>query len=59
MTKAKLTVFYLSIIFLIPYSQAFAGGDGGGFSPIPLPPSVLLLGSGLVGLAGWRWFRKR
>ena len=58
MTKAKLTVFYLAIICLIPFSQAFAGGDGG-FSPIPLPPSVLLLGSGLVGLAGWRWFRKR
>jgi hypothetical protein len=47
------------------------GGHGGyayvdGFSQylppppprVPLPPSVLLLGSGLVGLVGWRRFRK-
>jgi hypothetical protein len=26
--------------------------------PVPLPPSMLLLGSGLLGLAGWRRFRK-
>ncbi len=26
--------------------------------PAPLPPTVLLLGSGLVGLIGWRRFRK-
>ena len=26
---------------------------------IPLPPTVLLFGSGLLGLAGWRRFRKR
>lgn len=26
--------------------------------PVPLPPTVLLLGSGLLGLAGWRRFRK-
>jgi hypothetical protein len=25
---------------------------------VPLPPSVLLLGAGLIGLAGWRRFRK-
>jgi len=25
---------------------------------VPLPPSMLLLGSGLLGLAGWIWFRK-
>jgi hypothetical protein len=27
-------------------------------STVPLPPSALLLGSGLLGLAGWRRFRK-
>jgi hypothetical protein len=27
-------------------------------SMVPLPPSALLLGSGLLGLAGWRRFRK-
>ena len=28
------------------------------YTPVPLPPTVLLLGSGLLGLAGWRRFRK-
>ena len=27
-------------------------------TPVPLPPTVLLFGSGLLGLAGWRRFRK-
>jgi hypothetical protein len=27
-------------------------------NPVPVPPSVWLLGSGLLGLAGWRRFRK-
>ena len=27
-------------------------------SPVPIPPSALLLGSGLLGLVGWRRFRK-
>jgi hypothetical protein len=27
-------------------------------TPVPLPPGLLLLGSGLLGLAGWRRFRK-
>ena len=27
-------------------------------NPVPLPPSLLLLGSGLLGLAGWRRFRE-
>jgi hypothetical protein len=30
--------------------------DGGAL--VPLPPTVLLLGSGLLGLVGWRRFRK-
>jgi hypothetical protein len=33
---------------------AFAMGP----APAPLPPGLLLLGSGLLGLAGWRRFRK-
>jgi probable HAF family extracellular repeat protein len=28
------------------------------YDPVPLPPTVFLLGSGLLGLAGWRRFRK-
>ena len=30
----------------------------GGFNTIPIPGSVLLLGSGLLGLVGWRRFKK-
>jgi hypothetical protein len=37
--------------------------DGRGFlysqtEVVPIPPSVFLLGAGLIGLAGWRRFRK-
>jgi len=28
------------------------------YDPVPLPPTMLLLGSGLLGMAGWRRFRK-
>jgi hypothetical protein len=33
-------------------------GDPGGGSVVPIPPTMLLVGSGLLGLAGWRKFRK-
>jgi hypothetical protein len=35
-----------------------AGQYGAGNSAVPLPPTLLLLGSGLLGLAGWRRLRK-
>jgi hypothetical protein len=43
--------------------EAFSVNGGYGIAidnvqVVPLPPSVLLLGSGLLGLAGWRRFRK-
>jgi uncharacterized membrane protein len=35
-----------------------ASGHGFLATPVPLPPNVLLLGSGLLGLVGWRRYRK-
>lgn len=40
------------------YHRAFLYGVTVGANPVPLPPTVLLLGSGLLGLAGWRRIRK-
>ena len=52
-------------LFLRNYlnSYSFTGGRDFTFEaaplvPTPVPPSVLLLGSWLVGLVGWRRFRK-
>jgi hypothetical protein len=33
--------------------------EGGSFTGVPLPPSALLLGSGLLGLAGMGWRRRK
>jgi len=54
--------------FVDPYSYANTGGgiptDADGFNialhftPVPLPGAVVLLGSGLLPLLGWRRFRK-
>jgi len=39
--------------------QWFIGGvEGLAQNPVPLPPTLLLFGSGLLGLVGWRRFRK-
>jgi hypothetical protein len=34
------------------------GGQLAALQPVPLPGTLLLLGSGLLGLVGWRRFRK-
>lgn len=47
-----------------PYMESASRGIPDGFGTwsasavVPLPPTALLLGSGLLGLAGWRRFRK-
>jgi hypothetical protein len=40
------------------YGSALPNMDNWTFTTVPLPPTVLLLGSGLLGLAGWRRFKK-
>jgi hypothetical protein len=47
------------------YARTMGGGDDAisllrtvDFQAVPLPPTLLLLGSGLLGMAGWRRFRK-
>jgi hypothetical protein len=34
-------------------------GSEGGFNPVPIPPSALLLGTGLLGLVGLGWRRRQ
>jgi hypothetical protein len=49
----------ISLFGSIPGAQILVDISGHGlyavYEPIPLPPTSLLLGSGLLGLAGWRW----
>jgi hypothetical protein len=47
---------YSSIQWKSPVQESWSMVTVG--APVPLPPTVLLLGSGLLGLVGWRRFRK-
>jgi hypothetical protein len=40
------------------YSDSYSAYISTAIYPVPLPPTVLLLGSGLLGLAGWKRLRK-
>lgn len=49
------------LYYLTGYSGGgwFIGGvEALGQNPVPLPPTLLLFGSGLLGLVGWRRYRK-
>lgn len=42
----------------LPEGVTFSSGSGIFLQPVPLPGAVWLLGSGLLGLVGWRRFRE-
>ena len=44
--------------FFLDYSEIRAYGDNGGSAPVPEPSTMLLLGLGLAGFAGFRRFKK-
>lgn len=50
--------------FSFLYASATCGnsviiGSKGSYAPVPIPPSVLLLGTGLIGLVGLRWRQRK
>jgi len=44
--------------FSLEGGKSLTSGGYGVAPAVPIPPTVLLLGSGLLGLVGWRRFRK-
>lgn len=64
-TTANSSLFHAGEnIILISDANTGGGPSGGAFfvnvsyAPVPVPGTLLLLGSGLLGLSGWRRFRK-
>jgi hypothetical protein len=65
---AVLDLLYSHAAFLLPagghslhFNLIDTVGEGAGYfrtDAVPVPPTLILLGSGLLGLAGWRRFRK-
>jgi hypothetical protein len=62
--SSEINIYYdpklLANAYLLGWNYTFAGGSGMLIAdPVPLPPSVFLLGSGLLGLGLLGWRRKR
>jgi hypothetical protein len=65
-TSGAINIYYdpkaLANLYLLGKDYTFAGGSGelsADATTAPLPPSVLLLGSGLLGMGLLGWRRKR